>query len=174
MPIPNISPAGWQHRDPLFLDFEACSTIGWPIEVGWAGIEAGRIVVGCLLIRPEPDWDEGEWDALAEEVYGIPLDGLRREGVPAPVVADRLAAILRVRTVISDAAPCDRAFLDRLVDLHTDWPDHSLIDLEEAVRWLDEPARARLRASLNGDPAPHRAGEDAARLARAWLTACAG
>lgn len=99
---------------------------------------------------------------------------LHPDTVPAPVVADRLAVILRSRVVISDAAAYDRAFLDRLVDLRVDWPDHSLIDLEEAVRWLDEPARVRLRAVLDGDPAPHRAGEDAARLARAWLAACTG
>lgn len=167
-----VTELSWRALRPVFLDFEAASAAGWPIEVGWAEVASSDVVVESYLIRPEPEWDEAEWDEVAAEVHGIAFDRLFQEGRPASLVADRVAAALSGRLLVSDAAEADAAWLARLMEAHgeaRDWPVTDLLALE---RRMDPPARARLRAHLaSAGPAPHRAGEDAARLARAWLAA---
>lgn len=164
----------WRDLRPVFLDFEASSATGWPIEVGWAEPVAGHVVSQSFLIRPEPEWDDAEWDDIAAEVHGITPDQLARDGLPASIVADRVAAALDGRLLVSDAADADGAWLARLMEAHPaprDWPVTDLAALEAR---LDAPARARLRVELARHPAPHWAGEDAARLAGGWAAAVRG
>ena len=164
----------WRDLRPVFLDFEAASQTGWPIEIGWAEIVSGEIVAESHLIRPEPDWDEAEWDEIAAEIHGIAFERLYREGRPASLVADRAAAALRGRLLVSDAAETDAAWLARLMEAHGEARDWPVLDLLALERRMEAPARARLRAHVAAaGPAPHRAGEDAARLAGAWLGALA-
>lgn len=163
---------GWRDLRPVFIDFEASGTTGWPIEVGWAEVVGGEVVSESRLIRPEPDWDEGEWDPLAEEVHGLPLDRLLREGEAARAVAARLLAVLRGRTAVSDTAPFDAAFLRRLLEAHGGEVEEPRIVDAAALRGLmDEGAAARFDAALAAAPTGHRAGGDAARLALAWRAA---
>ena len=166
-----MSAPSWHGLCPVFLDFEAASATGWPIEVGWAEIVDDEVAVESHLIRPEPDWDEAEWDEIAAEVHGIAFERLYREGCPASLVADRVAAALGGRLLVSDAAEADAAWLARLMEAHGEARDWPVVDLLALERWMERPARARLRAHLAAGPAPHRAGEDAARLAHAWRAA---
>jgi hypothetical protein len=50
-----VSALAWRDLHPVFLDFEAASAAGWPIEVGWAEVVDGEVVTESYLIRPEPD-----------------------------------------------------------------------------------------------------------------------
>lgn len=161
----------WRELNPVFLDFEAAGPNAWPIEIGWAEIVAGEVVGRSFLIRPEPDWDEAEWDEVAAEVHGITFEQLFTEGKPASFVADRAAKVFESRLLVSDASEADEAWLARLMEAHPeerDWPVTDLLALEAR---MDIPARARLRQTLARLPVPHRAGQDADRLARAWLAA---
>ena len=164
-------PAVWRELCPVFVDFEASGPDGWPIEVGWAEIVAGRVAVESHLIRPEPEWDEAKWDEVAADVHGIALDRLRAEGEPAIVVADRVVAALHGRLLVSDAAPYDRAFLRRLFDVRDGDPDWPMTDIAALERSMEPEARARMRSALARLPLPHRAGPDAERLAHAWAAA---
>jgi len=155
----------------LFVDFEASGPDGWLIEVGWAELVESRIITESHLIRPEPEWDEAEWDEVAADVHGISLDQLQAEGKPAIVVANHVVATLRGRLLVSDAAPYDQAFLRRLLDLRDGDPDWPMADIAALERRMEPEARARLRSTLGRLPSPHRAGPDAARLAHAWAAA---
>ncbi|WP_424139648.1 hypothetical protein [Roseomonas chloroacetimidivorans] len=163
----------------VFLDFEASSFWGWPIEVGLAWCDGPgpetRFRVTAFLIRPEPDWDKADWDPLAEEVHGIALDHLRRRGAPAPDVARAVARLIEGCTVVSDAADFDGALLQRLFEAMPEAaPDVYVLDLAGLLRRLGPEAAARYDAALAAAPAPHRAGPDALRLARGWQAAAGG
>ena len=51
------------HTDLLFLDFEACALgpSSWPIEIGAAWIEEGKVRPASRLIRPHPSWPRDAW-----------------------------------------------------------------------------------------------------------------
>lgn len=172
----SIAPASYL-EDMVFLDFEASSYSGWPIEVALAWIPGGRsspagsLASKAWLIRPEPDWDEAEWDPLAEEVHGLSLAGLRRNGCSAFEVARAVAERLRGKLVVSDAVDVDGALLVRLFEAMGDpAPDYRLVDIASLLRQVDEDGRRRFTAFMSAGP-PHRAEPDALRLARAWLAA---
>jgi len=166
-----VNAPSWRDLRPVFLDFEAANATAWPIEVGWAEVADNEVIVESHLIRPEPNWDEAEWDEIAAEVHGIAFEQLYWEGRPASFVADRIATVLDGRLLVSDAAGADSAWLARLMEAHGAERDWSVTDLLALERRMEPPARARLRVHLATSPVPHRAGKDAARLARAWLAA---
>jgi hypothetical protein len=163
----------------VFLDFEASSLGGWPVEVGLAWFDPLAPAEGLrsvsFLLRPEPNWDEADWDPLAEAVHGIALDDLRREGTPAPEAARAVARIVAGRTLMSDAADFDGALLLRLFEAMPEAPpDVRVLDLAGLLRRLGPEAAAWYDTVLAATPAPHRAGPDALRLARAWHAALTG
>ncbi|MGY4801340.1 hypothetical protein [Teichococcus aerofrigidensis] len=163
----------------VFLDFEASSLGGWPVEVGLAWFDPSAPAEGFLsvsfLLRPEPDWDEVDWDPLAAVVHGIALDNLRREGTPAPEAARAVARLVAGRTLMSDAADFDSALLLRLFEAMPEAaPDVRVLDLAGLLRRLEPEAVALYDATLAATPTPHRAGPDALRLARAWHAALTG
>ncbi|WP_198382976.1 hypothetical protein [Roseomonas sp. KE2513] len=162
----------------VFLDFEASSFSGWPIEVALAWIPGGRssstgsLASEAWLIQPEPDWDEAEWDPLAEEVHGLSLAELRRDGCSAFGVARAVAERLRGKLVVSDAADVDGALLVRLFEaMGGPAPEYRLVDIASLLRQIDGDGRQRFAAFMGAGPPPHRAEPDALRLAHAWLAA---
>jgi DNA polymerase III epsilon subunit-like protein len=158
---------------PVFLDIEASGLDGWPIEVAWVEIDPdGSLRAESHLIRPEPDWDLQAWDNVAEQLHGISLAQLLREGRPAFQVAARVVECLDGRMVVSDAADRDTGWLRELLLTHADEIDIPVIDLLALVRRLDPPAALRLLQALQADAVlVHRAAQDATRLARAWMVA---
>ena len=158
---------------PIFLDFEASSLSGWPVEIGlaWYGRigPKERIQNLSFLIRPESGWGEADWDALAEEVHGIGLEELRREGRPAMDVARVVAQLVAGRTLVSDAASFDGRLLARLFEAMPEpAPEVQVLDMTSLLRRLSPAVATRCEAVLAEAPIPHRAGPDAIRLALAW------
>lgn len=163
----------------VFVDFEASSLgkRGFPVEVGWAaedGSEEG------YLIRPAPDWQE--WSAEAEQVHGIPLERLLREGSAHDLVARRMIEALAGHDLYASAPSWDGQWLSRLLRA-AGLPRHALRlrDTEEAQRQvaaaaLEGSGTARVdgvlqaaRQAIEAAESPvHRALDDARRELRLW------
>jgi hypothetical protein len=106
------------HRRKLFfIDFEACSlgVNSWPIEIAWVD-ENGQ--GESYLIKPSKEWDVDEWSYNSQNVHGISLETLEREGTPAEIVAKRAAAILGKPGAIAlaDQPAFDGYWLDCLLE----------------------------------------------------------
>lgn len=155
---------------PVFIDFEATSLFGgsYPLEIGCAWITDDVAVSIADLIRPDPGWPE-DWSAESAAVHGIRREDLAN-AEPAASVARRYASLLAGRVVVSDAPEFDERWLGRLLKLLPDQPRIRLIDLDHLVHVaMSHEAQRAVYEYLAVSSAPHRAGDDAARLAGAWL-----
>ena len=179
---PMPSPA---HATPIFLDFEA-SGLGrdsWPIEVGLAWITpAGNIESAARLIAPHPSWPEHGWSTESAKIHGIPLETLHVAGLPAREVAAWCATALDGRQALCDAPEFDGMWMKRLLaTLPRQAGQTSPAQLPpRPAHWQEalisrmpgevEYDRALRRADALGArlPVPHRAEQDAARLAQLW------
>jgi DNA polymerase III epsilon subunit-like protein len=154
----------------LFLDFEASSLSArsYPIEIGCACVEDGRVVQVAELIRPDPSWSP-DWSAESAAMHGVGREALAL-AEPAVSVARRFATLLAGRTIVSDAPDFDGRWLGMLLELLPQKPSIRLVDFDVLlhVAMSHEEQRAAY-ANLTSSPTPHRAGGDAARLAAAWL-----
>ena len=154
----------------VFLDLEASSldADSWPVEVGMAWPVEGRLEVRSSLIRPDPSWSRRAWSPASAQVHGIPLAELR-QAPPAPEVARWVAGIVGDATLVSDAPEWDGRWLARLYETEGGLILPLVRDFDVLVAaHCDMAATRRVYAALDRIPAPHRAGPDAARLARAW------
>jgi DNA polymerase III epsilon subunit-like protein len=108
-----------------FLDFEASSLRGFPIEAGLAVFDSEE--VRSWLIKPTEEWlgrtrvgDPSRtapllWDPEAEKLHGISIEQLQAEGLPSRQVAAELMNMLGGRRILSDAPRYEQAWLDQLV-----------------------------------------------------------
>ncbi len=159
-------------RPLLFLDFEASALTpgSWPVEIGYAWIEGGRVRSRASLIAPRPEWSMDDWSDSAASVHGIARSELA-DAPAAEAVADETDAFADF-DVVSDNPRWEQVWLDRLrigrdrrIEVR---PLASVI----AERLDDDGANALACALFRSD-APHRAGRDAERLAAAWAAATA-
>lgn len=154
-----------------FLDFEASGLAddSFPIEVGWCFF-GGRS--GSFLIRPSSEWNDDQWDPLAEEVHHITREMLERDGRPARDVAEFLNKLFRTTDlVLSDAHLQDSFWLRRLFDQSPEEPNFELGDETTYRRRLFGAESLGLG---QGDVREHRAEADARALAAAWQEAIEG
>lgn len=153
---------------PIVIDIEA-SGFGrgsYPIEVGVALGDGSR---HCYLVAPAPGWTA--WDESAEAVHGISRKQLADFGRPVAEVAAGLNALLRHRTVYSDAWSFDMSWLGKLFDEAdvaqafriADIAD--LMDEERRQRWhrIKESVMRELGVQR------HRASIDAQVVQQTWL-----
>ena len=155
----------------LFLDFEACALgpASWPIELGLAQVVGRDVRVTSRLIRPHADWPLDAWSAESQAVHGLTLTELERASHAAEV-ALWAAELIADRTLVADAPEYDQRWLHRLLAIAPGTPRPTVRDFDAVVAARMEPAALlRVYAALDRIPTPHRAGPDAARLARAWL-----
>ena len=155
----------------VFIDFEA-SGLGansWPIEVGLSWIESDGVKTWSSLIRPAPDWSMDAWDPVSAEVHGIPLDDLAN----APNgrdVTEQAAKLLSGKTVCSDAPAYDENWAKRLFLESPYIVSFRIFDIYSAFQYvLSEAGMDHAFEELSRLPAPHRAGPDAERYAKALL-----
>ena len=155
----------------IFMDFEA-SGLGpqsWPIEIGLSWIEGGAVKTWSSLIRPEPDWDMEAWDPVSARVHGIPLDQLAKAPA-AGLVAAEAAKRISGKTVCSDAPKHDERWARRLFLEGAQPVSLRIFDIYSAFEHvLSEAGMDHAHEKLARLPAPHRAGPDAGRYARALL-----
>jgi DNA polymerase-3 subunit epsilon len=155
-----------------FLDFEASSLDqdSWPIEIGIAWTEGGSVLCESKLIRPEPNWHESAWSKASADIHGLSLNQLISDGEHAQDVAAWFKTLNR-GIAITDNPEFERRWLIRLLAPAPPFPDVQILDFDSYVRMTlpDAAAVTRVYEALNKEPTPHRAGPDAARLARAWL-----
>ncbi len=159
-----------RERPLLFLDFEASSLTrySWPVEIGYAWIAGGQVRSRATLIAPRPDWSMADWSEVSARVHGIPLAAIRA-GEPADVVAAETDGFAGFE-VVSENPAWEQRWLDRLRAGRR--PRIEVRPLRSALRArLDDAATGAVASALFRSAAPHRAGPDAERLARAWLAA---
>lgn len=158
-------------RKIAILDVEASAldTGSFPIEVGVA-IARGPsepIRVGAKLIRPTKEWLEiGVWSKSSEAVHGIPLELVQQEGEAMESVCDWLNALLGNNTIVATDAPrYDQDWLDTLFAASGREQQFRIHDFQVLTRDFSADQHRQLNYLLGRDPPPHRADEDAMRLA---------
>ena len=155
-------------KSALFLDFEACSIHpeSWPIEIGIARIESGQVLSDSRLIRPAPGWDLDLWSVASESIHGISQD----EGEDVTMVADWFRA-LDTGLYISDNPTYEQRWLIKLLAAAPPFVPVQIMYFEDYLNSTlpDEAAVEQTYEHLGLTDAPHRAAEDAARLARVCL-----
>lgn len=156
----------------IFLDLEASSldADSWPIEIGATWIdETGELVTWSSLIRPHYAWPATAWSHESEAVHGI----ARADLAHAPAAEDvalEAQFVIGSRLMISDAPEFDTRWLDRLFAAAGLARETPVFDFDAAeMRSFQGDALDALYTSLTRRRAPHRAGPDSRRLARAWL-----
>ena len=155
------------------LDFEASSLSeeSWPIEIGLSWLEHGEVRTWSSLIRPAPDWAIDDWSPQSASVHGISLSELM-DAPSATEVAETLFRVIGGRRLVSDAPEFETRWLDRLLRAAGRPENPSVEDFDGAsFAMFDGYALDLLYETVERRPAPHRAGPDAARLARGWLRA---
>ena len=155
----------------IFIDFEASglSSDSWPIEIGLAWIEGAAVRTWSSLIRPAPGWDMGAWDPRSAKVHGIPREELAA-APSADAVAAAAAKLMSGKTVCSDAPTFDEQWAKRLFLELPQVVPLRIFDTYNAFDYVLSPAGMdHAYEMLSRLHAPHRAGPDAERYARALL-----
>lgn len=105
-----------------FLDFEASRLPpgGFPIEIGWATVQANGVFLGSggTLIRPIDVWLddlETNWDGNAQAVHGIALRDLMAHGRPVTEVAEHALAALAGGRVVCSYPAYDGPWFEQLL-----------------------------------------------------------
>lgn len=155
----------------MTIDIEA-SGLGsacYPIEIALAD-HKGQIAYQAL-IRPTTSWMNGNgWDQKAEAIHGISQEHLLQHGLPPSRVVTDISVALGDHILLSDHGfEWDRAWVDVLwkASMHGGAPPTII----SATDWLQGQfgiTKDAYQAALGCQELSfHRAGSDAARLARA-------
>lgn len=162
----------------LDLEASALDKGSYPIEIGCALIEGASrpLRVWSALIEPTEDWTrDGVWSPQSQQVHGISIEDLRRNGLPVGIICDRLNTLLRsAAAVVSDAPMYDQEWLNRLFEAAGQEQRFILYDFERLAGCLHRDDYRQHVHLLKRTPAPHRAAGDAVRLASAILEAKVG
>jgi hypothetical protein len=160
---------------PVFYDIEASALDGFPIEIGWARVDAasGAILSEGHLIRPHADWDvRGTWDRSAAARHRIALEELWCDGRPVFEIGRRMNAVLRGSELFADS-PFDESWLSQLFDAAGIDPVFTVRRTDPAVL-IERLAGDRAiyadakRQALRVSPPQHRAEADARHWAVLW------
>ena len=109
------------------------------------------------------------WDPVSAGVHGIPLDDLAK-APGARDVAERAATLLSGKTICSDAPAYDGNWAKRLFLESPEVVSFRIFDIYSAFQYvLSEVGMDQAHEELSRLPAPHRAGPDAGRYAKALL-----
>jgi DNA polymerase III epsilon subunit-like protein len=165
------------NRDQLvFSDFEASGLErgSWPIEIGIVEIRSdGSVRVQSNLIRPHPSWREELWSPASAQIHGI-----FRERVdsahPAEIIAAEYIELIAAKTLVSDTPEFDGPWLDKLAATISATKTFNILGFNAVIAQFGFAGIKRAFNYLNAEEPPHRACEDAARLAKALLTASEG
>jgi hypothetical protein len=158
-------------EDMVFVDFEASSLDpkSWPVEVGMAWIEDDKVKSWSSLICPAPDWSMEHWSDVSAKIHRIPLSDLRN-APPASEVGKQFIERMQGKALISDAPEFETRWATRLAHAAMNGPEIPFSDFDAAVaHFFEGYALDCVYERLERLPAPHRAGIDAERMAKAFL-----
>lgn len=169
-------PPVYSSEQLVFIDAEASGLErgSWPIEIGIA--EAcldGSVRVQSNLIRPHPSWPEELWSSASAQVHGIPRSRLD-SAHPAEIIAAEYIELMAGKTLVSHAPEFDGPWLEMLAATISPTETFRMVGINTVIAQFGFTGIKRAFNFLNTMPPPHRAGEDAARLARAWVAASGG
>lgn len=160
---------------PLIIcDFEASalSNRSYPIEVGlcvWRSASA-PLEGWSTLIRPTEEWrQEGDWSPQSATVHGISIEELET-GLDPVAVVEKVEQILKIHphhTIWVDGGASDVFWAKRLAAASGGLATMRVGDFDTLTGALDHDGLRALTLFLDRSPAPHRAREDAERLAQA-------
>lgn len=148
---------------PTVLDVEA-SGFGrnsYPIEVGFV-LPDGHTF--CTLIRPQAHWTH--WDEQAALTHNIPRSVLQERGQDVTLVAQKLNAELRGRTVYSDGWANDYSWLGALFDEAALTPAFRLENLRKLLSEAEAEKWHLVKTQISSERGAqrHRASADARLL----------
>lgn len=165
-----------------FLDFEASSLGGYPIEIGWARLPGiftnpeEAIVSDSFLIRPADHWladPDLLWDPAAQALHGISMEQLVAEGLSHKEVCQRLQDQLHHDTVFVSSVSLDYHWMGLLYDFDPFFfaIEHWSVLFE--YFWQDPNCDAMVaaRKAQQDMPKPHRARLDAVWMALIFAAA---
>jgi DNA polymerase III epsilon subunit-like protein len=157
----------------VFIDFEA-SGLGrgsWPIEIGIAEVRPdGSARFQSNLIRPHSSWPDNLWSPASAQIHGIPRERLD-SAHPAEIIAAEYIELIAGKTLVSDAPEFDGPWLEKLAATISTTETFNILGINAVIAQFGFAGIRRAFNYLNAVEPPHRAGEDAARLARAWVAA---
>ena len=163
----------------IFVDFEASSLSpdSWPIEVGLATLvnphgPEPSVSQWSSLIRPASNWFMQDWSPESAAVHRIPPEML--DAAPTAVaVAREFIKRTDNKILISDNPACEKKWLDRLMICHPEIVPREFVHFNtlatSACKDLPPIAMDMIYEEIHRIKAPHCAGPDAARMARAIL-----
>jgi len=155
------------------LDFEASSLSleSWPVEVGLSWIEGVETKTWSSFIRPAPEWTVSDWSEQSAAVHCIAREQLFDAPSTYEVVKE-LFNKLAGKMLISDAPEFEARWMARLLTAAGCTAVPMIKNYHDVSHNLFSGlALDMLYESLERSPAPHRAGPDSARLAKAWRKA---
>ena len=167
----------YKRKPVLFIDVEASglSNQSYPIEIGWASlsIDGRNLHQDAILIRPDAEWrDNGEWSMAAQRIHGLSQRELLISGADVMDVLPRFEAAIEGCILTSDAPQEDAFWINRLYDAVGRRFPSRIQSLKEIRLGLVAEhgvsprfAFQRLELAEAHHPIPHRAGEDAGRMA---------
>lgn len=164
----------------VFADIEASSLInGYPIEIGWAWRNSGRVECASILIAPPERWRRDlVWDPGAETVHGLSRKDICKLGDAPRHACGTLNMALDGRDLVFDTGRTgvDATWLKMLYA-------EAAMDPSFGILSVSSEELVRNRAALIGIPdsvyaaiqalapqIPHRAAADAAHWAW-WMIA---
>jgi hypothetical protein len=162
----------------LFVDIEASSLAmnGYPIEIGWAPVIGadGKLASVSHMVRATLDWrEDGHWAEDSAKVHGIVREDLERNGRDVIDLLPILGRTFEHHLLVTDAPDTDLRWMAQIheaVDRPFPWRLHDLDAVRRgmvAERGLNpRTAYAALDAADQNHPRPHRAGENALRMAK--------
>jgi DNA polymerase III epsilon subunit-like protein len=155
-----------------FLDFEASSLDknSWPVEIGLSWVDQNlEVQTFESLIRPAPEWPEDAWSRASAAIHKIPRRNLNN-APDVVTVANAFLHALKGRIALSDAVPFERHWLDQLFDAAGRSEHVSIHDFHvTTLGAFPSNVLDHVYERLDRIKAPHRAGPDSARMAKAWI-----
>lgn len=161
----------------VFADIEASGLqyLSYPIEVGWAWVEGSHVEARSILIKPTKEWLSWQtgWSEDAEQVHGISLEQLLREGIEPSEACERLNREFQEAEIAFDTGPAahDARWLSILYKAASVEPSFALTKLSSDLCILGYARMARIPDAVVLELerlAPrftHRAASDAAHWA---------
>ena len=167
-----------ENENPIFIDFEASSMQGFPIQVAYGSSEDN---LKCFLIKPLPRWNNELylWDYNAEDIHGFSKRYINEYGINAASVAQEVSNDLQGKVIYSDSK-ADLNWLYYLLDdvaeitgKEYSVPQHKLIQNLLFERKIDGALSAKAQGIANEKfkargLRPHKADNDVLKHIWTW------